>query len=169
MHADKYLSKVRKGMTATDIFVVEAVQLQESQIPGDGNAVEIAAWTAGEANWAYDPKEGLSKASVSFVAKDAVHDKFEYVTLKEKSWVYSRDEGATFGIMSDDSFREAFDFHAANARYVCYYCLADMRNTQVSDSEKKCPNCSSGYNGPPRTAEYNILKAAGMVLMEEVE
>lgn len=165
MEAAKYLVRLRKGMDASDVYMVEAVKLAESKEPGDGNAVDIAAWTGGEAQWRYSPAEGISKASVEFIEKREGRDPYLHI-LREGQWVLCRD-GNTFTSMDDDAFNEMFHFHAPNARYTCHYCLADMRNTQISDEEKNCPNCRSGYTGPPRTHEFNILKAVGMVLEDD--
>jgi hypothetical protein len=163
-HFDKYLSKIRVGMAPTDIYTVQAVRLEESRLPGDGNAVQIAAWTGGEAMWRYDPSEGVSRATVEFVEKRDDGSKMH--TLREGDWVLSRDE-VIFLMMDDVAFREAFDFHAPNARYTCHFCLADMRNTEQSDNDKKCPNCGSGYKGTSRLHEFQILKSAGLVLEED--
>lgn len=139
-----------------EIECVKAVRLTVGEEMGSGNASEVALWCDGNAYWQYDGKNDANLVWVEVLCSDKV------IGAKPGDWIISHGNDV-YSVLSDQEFTAKYESNAHPAKMVCDHCLADVMKTQYSDEEKKCPKCSSGYIGPPRTREFMVLKAAGLV------
>jgi len=146
----------------TQIAQVEALQLTSPGANTEGSAHEMAFWCRGRSLTMYNAHSNQMDVEVLFLAPGTVEVNEFNRKVTTGEWLVKSPNGE-FLVVSNDDFKIKYEVNNIVPVPTCWFCLADTTNTKMSDDSKKCPECSSGYVGNSRVAEFDILKAAGAV------